>query len=183
MKIGFTGTSRCSLAIPQRLALRRTLVEKADTSFAVMLVASCLLKPQNELHLGDAIHADRECWEIGNRLEILDIKLYRLIGHPPSNPRKRAFCLYDEERDPKPYHERDYDIIAESSEILACPRWHKEELRSGTWTTIRHALLADRPVLIIWPDGSTEKGVDFYSKHGMIAPVVRHLTKARLPLE
>lgn len=46
-------------------------------------------------------------------------------------------------------------IVERCDVLLACPRLHREEQRSGTWATIRYARMLHRPILIIWPTGTT----------------------------
>src|SRR5690606_39175520 len=47
--------------------------------------------------------------------------------------------------------------IGESSEVLvATPATKKEVMRSGTWSTIRYALKMERPVFVVYPDGTHE---------------------------
>lgn len=55
--------------------------------------------------------------------------------------------------EPKPYLVRNKDIVNASEGMLAAPRG-PEELRSGTWSTIRYARKCRKKVLIMWPDGS-----------------------------
>jgi len=88
----------------------------------------------------------------------------KIIIHPPTNPSKRAFCkppVFDaqpyETRKPRPYLDRNHDIVNESQLLIAIPSTFAEELRSGTWATVRYAVKQGKPVLIIYPDGSTEK--------------------------
>lgn len=60
--------------------------------------------------------------------------------YPPDNSKLRAFNQGDLLMNVKPYLERNSDIIKNSSIIIACPLdKNKEELRSGTWSTIRKA--------------------------------------------
>jgi hypothetical protein len=40
---------------------------------------------------------------------------------------------------------------------LACPRGYTEELRSGTWATIRYARKTGVPYVIIFPDRTVER--------------------------
>jgi len=75
----------------------------------------------------------------------------RIVVHPPENPALRAFMPGDEVLPPRPYIARDDDIIAASSTIIATPGEAAEVLRSGTWTTIRHARKAGKDVRIVTP--------------------------------
>lgn len=45
-------------------------------------------------------------------------------------------------------------IARECDHLLACPAGMTEELRSGTWATVRYARKAGRALTILWPDGS-----------------------------
>lgn len=55
-------------------------------------------------------------------------------------------------------------VVIASTYILAynrgyaAPKDFKEELRSGTWATIRYAVKQQKRVIIIFPDGSTGEG-------------------------
>lgn len=76
----------------------------------------------------------------------------------PSNmPNLRAFCAprypHDIVCDPKPPLERNADMIAAITLLVATPESGREELRSGTWQTIRLARRAKREIWIISPDG------------------------------
>lgn len=52
--------------------------------------------------------------------------------------------------DEKPYLQRNLDIIKNSSILIACPvNKNKEELRSGTWSTIRRAKKEKIQVIIL----------------------------------
>lgn len=73
--------------------------------------------------------------------------------HPPTNESKRAFCMADHEWLPKPYLARNKDVVDATDTLLAMPHG-EEELRSGTWSTIRYAQKRSKPVIIFWPDGS-----------------------------
>ena len=53
--------------------------------------------------------------------------------------------------------ERDHIIVDQSNILMATPRGYKEELRSGTWLTIRYAMKQGKPVWVVWPDGVPER--------------------------
>lgn len=129
-ELGFTGTQDGTM--PRQLkALRQ------------------LLYDITHLHIGDCNGADAEAhFECG----LLGITR---IGHPPSDIRKRAFLTYEVERPALPYLARNKVIVREGlNGLIATPRGWTEELRSGTWTTVRYARLARRQIWIIRPDGS-----------------------------
>lgn len=101
------------------------------------------------LHLGDCIGADTQAYTEAIRLGV------KTIGHPPTNPQKRSFLTYDEERPAKPYLARNLDIATEGEDgVIATPQEFVEVLRSGTWATVRYARKLGRKVYIIRPDGS-----------------------------
>jgi hypothetical protein len=81
----------------------------------------------------------------------------RIVIHPPTDPKKRAFCKGAAEiREPKPYLDRNHDIVDEGSGLLiAAPFQEEEILRSGTWATVRYAWKIGRAldVFVIRPGG------------------------------
>lgn len=139
MNVGFTGT-REQLKQPQKAALHRLMKEQFPF----------------ELHHGDCKGADAEANAIFNSLRSCTDE--RLVIHPQLNSEQRAFCTplhpFDEVRRPKPPLKRNQDIVNETDRLVACPRDYEEQLRSGTWSTIRRALKARKQVTIVWPDGA-----------------------------
>lgn len=86
----------------------------------------------------------------------------RIVSHPPDNPRLRyTDAEYTAETvcPEKPYLDRNTDIIAASSLVIAFPDG-PYRLRSGTWSTIRKAVIARRPCLVCLPDGTVHDAVD-----------------------
>jgi hypothetical protein len=138
MVAGFTGTKR-GMAQRQR-ATYRYLLRELNVRV---------------LHHGDCIGADAEADKDARRHGA------QIVIHPPSDPKLRAFCdwsLPHEARPPRPYLERNKDIVAEAVDgLLAAPRQMVEpaNLRGeGTWTTVGYARRAGRRTWIIWPDGT-----------------------------
>lgn len=125
MKIGFTGTQK-GMTLLQRKTFCR-------------LISKC-----SELHLGDCVGSDTEAYWLFNGLK---------VGHIPKNPLKRSFLKYDKERLPKPYLERNKEIVNETEVLIATPKEPKEVLRSGTWATIRYAKKRNKKVYVIFSDG------------------------------
>jgi hypothetical protein len=69
---------------------------------------------------------------------------------PPIIPTLRAFNQADLLMDEKPYLERNLNIIKYSLVLIACPiDKNKEELRSGTWSTIRQAKKLNKLIYIL----------------------------------
>lgn len=48
---------------------------------------------------------------------------------------------------------RNEEIVKRDALLIAAPHTSREELRSGTWTTIRCARNLNRPIIILWPSG------------------------------
>lgn len=99
------------------------------------------------LHHGDCIGADAEVHLLGRKRGIW------IAGHPPTDPSKRAFCEFDLEYEPLPYLERDIKIVETTGFLIAAPRTHEEQVRSGTWFTYRQARKRLRKVFLVTPDG------------------------------
>jgi len=95
---------------------------------------------------GDCIGADKDSgdvWiELGGKLHL----------RPPDIAAKRAFQRGEAIDRPLPYLERNKVIVRSSRAMVATPKG-AEELRSGTWSTVRFARKLELPILIIYPDG------------------------------
>jgi hypothetical protein len=130
--IGFTGT-RQGMTEAQKSALRALLDGGAG-----------------EFHHGDCIGADSQAHDIANEYG------YRIILHPPTNSSQRAWREVPKhmERPKKPYLDRNKDIVRETASLVAAPAEPEEQLRSGTWSTVRFARKQGKPVFLILPDGS-----------------------------
>lgn len=131
MIVGFTG-SRDGLTIEARQVLEYYISNLNITEF----------------HHGDCVGADRTAHQIA-----WDKNIFTVI-HPPKNDKYRAFCLGDVCLPEKDYLIRNKDIVRSCQLLLACPSSKTEVLRSGTWSTIRHAIKLKIKVIVIYPDGS-----------------------------
>lgn len=134
MIIGFTGTQR-GITRLQQSALESVLTQALNVK---------------EFHHGDCVGADATASRIANDFNI------RVIIHPPVDPKKRAFCIGYTMK-PKPYLNRNHDIVNACDLLIATPGEKQEQLRSGTWSTIRYATKKGKPTLIIYPDGTRER--------------------------
>jgi hypothetical protein len=102
----------------------------------------------SHLHHGDCIGADKDAHDIAKELG-LKIEL-----HPPSKADLRAYCEADVVHDPEPYLQRNKKIVDHTKILVATPKTAVEEIKSGTWSTIRYALKQEQhAVVVISPDG------------------------------
>lgn len=129
--LGFTGT-RNELSLAQHKKL-------------VLVLELCWQQEYRILHHGDCVGADASAhklaWAMG----------YEIIIHPPTDGRLRAYCLKGKVLEPKPYLDRNKDIVDQSSLLIACPQQRQEITRSGTWSTVRYARKRRKEVQIVWP--------------------------------
>lgn len=101
-------------------------------------------EPNSEFHHGDCIGADEEAHAIARELGFL------IVVHPPLNASKRAFCTRAYQvLKPKPYLDRNRDVVDACAVLIAAPWSDEEELRSGTWATVRYARKMDKQRLIL----------------------------------
>jgi len=121
MKIGFTGT-RNGMSDAQKTALV-ALLKKYTTRDNVTV---------HEFHHGGCEGADLEAGAIASKLK------YHIVIHPGGAtylPKGIKAAV----KDPKPNLVRNQDIVNAVDLVIAAPRTSTEELRSGTWATIRYA--------------------------------------------
>lgn len=119
-----------------------------------------------EFHHGDCIGSDAQAAIAMDavRRHLIDyfgsragctIRIICHPGYPPNHPKEtkfRAFTNFNDEiREPKPFVARDHDIVDETEEMIATPVSANEEIRSGTWTTVRYARKRKRKITILLP--------------------------------
>lgn len=132
--VGFTGTQR-GMTNEQCIAVHE-LVER--------------LKPVM-VHHGGCVGADIDFDEICFRLQI-DCTI-----HPSDIKRMQGMWHYPTYlRDEHPPLERNHHIVDESSVLIAAPKSKREEVRSGTWSTVRYALRSKKPVVIVHNNGGVD---------------------------
>lgn len=139
--LGFTGTRD-----------GMTPAQKQSAHFAV----SVILGDLDLVRHGDCLGADVDFDVIARCLAV------PVLVHPPTDSKLRAFCGKERENlEPKPYLERNRDIVDLSDLLLATPKEDAEppvRRGGGTWATVRYARRRGTPVLIIWPDGHQADG-------------------------
>lgn len=139
MVVGFTGTQR-GMTGAQKLTVGTMLSDTEGISFA---------------RHGDCVGADCEFDYL------CAVRSINVIAHPCDIEEKRAHCEVRHEEHPYYFHafapkpplERNQDIVDESDVLIAAPAGFEEELRSGTWATVRRARRRGIPVFIVLPDG------------------------------
>lgn len=139
-QVGFTGT-QLGLTSAQDSSLFDVLWKLAGDTIPIYL------------RHGDCVGADEAAHSLGLELEYLP------IIHPPENESKRAFVVgWYEMLEPKAYLDRNRDIVDASEVLVACPRELviHDKCRHGTCWTVRYARKVGKPIIIIWPDGTTE---------------------------
>jgi len=75
---------------------------------------------------------------------------------------RNMFVLYNA----RPPLTRNHDIVDCTELLIACPKSMKEELRSGTWATVRYARKLERPVIIIYPNGISSSEGNHHVEQG-----------------
>jgi hypothetical protein len=136
-----------------RLGITGTQGGMKETQFTQLRILLHAILPI-QIHHGDCIGVDEEV-----HLTTLELKPSgcSIHIHPPLDPKKRAFCATSHgdphttviQYDEKEYLDRNKDIVDNCDILLAFPKSHKEELRSGTWSTVRYADSVKRPVMIL----------------------------------
>ena len=118
MKVGFTGT---------REGMTMNQLEQ--------LVLSLQSANVSEFHHGDCLGADAEAHDIVRDF-YPDCKI---VVHPPVKNYMRAWKKGDVLLEPLDYIARDRKIVESTDFLIGAPLVNEEQIRSGTWTTIRHA--------------------------------------------
>lgn len=133
-RIGFTGT-QAGMTKAQATCVMREILARM---------------PLGVFHHGDCIGADAQAHDAalmaGAQIHI----------HPCDIPALRGWKTADYASCPKRPLDRNRDIVEAVDVMIAAPRMFIEELRSGTWATIRYTRKMRKPLVIVWPDGRAE---------------------------
>lgn len=138
--VGFTGT-RSGMTALQKVTFNR-------------LVQSLQIK---EFHHGDCVGADYDAHEAVRRL----LPECEIIAHPPQSDKYRAYVSECTVLDPKPYLERNRDIVSASGLIIVVPKQDSKPTNmrgQGTWWTFEHAWGEGRLILAISVKGILRAG-------------------------
>ena len=133
-RIGFTGTRR-----GMTLRQQEAFIEGLKT-----------VNPK-EFHHGDCYGADAQAHAIVRKLYPYPQCVIHV--HPTKDGAQRAFCKADFYHQPQPPLERNRDIVDAVELMFGAPYTNKEELRSGTWMTIRYTNKRKKPLLLLTRNG------------------------------
>lgn len=131
IKVGFTGT-QAGMTEYQKDAVLALLRDLDGDLF--------------EFHHGDCVGADAQAAQIAKTLG------FKIVAHPPLNNYKRAFFKSDETLPAKAYLDRNHDIVDAAEIMLATPKEFDEQLRSGTWATIRYSKKKNKSLFTFYPE-------------------------------
>jgi hypothetical protein len=138
--VGYTGTSS-------------ELTDAADAALAGYLLGLKSSGIDVVGHHGDCVGGDA-------RFDFLcRVLRFRVVVHPPSDPKKRAWChgLDHEIREPKDYRARNEDIVEECEELVGnLSRPGFDFYRSGEWMTLNIARRLGRPRVMIDSEGDIQ---------------------------
>lgn len=135
MIIGFTGTQH-GMTQPQQAGVHGILI-----SYMAMFRGTLFCH-------GDCLGADAQAHHIAMNLG------WAVIIFPPKNESKRAFCEGAVKvHEPDEYLARNRAIVNSCDVLIATPGEREEQLRSGTWSTVRYAASHKRNSLIVYPEG------------------------------
>lgn len=139
LHLGFTGT-------------RHGVTHNQEEGILLVMLDLWKLRRSMVVHHGDCMGADATFYRLARGLDRV-----RIVCHPPITAYWRAAVGGDEVREPLHPIVRNSVIVRESSWMIAAPREMLEQVRGGTWSTVRRARAWGRPLAIVWRDGSISK--------------------------
>lgn len=139
-KLGFTGTQ-----------LGMTEIQAQMVFDEMMLYGQVPGDAVTEAHHGLCVGADEDFHGLLGYMP----KSLVVHGHPPLNTSKMAKGLIcDVMHEPLEYLARNRAIVDAVDTLFAAPKG-AEELRSGTWSTVRYARRKGINIRIVMPDGAS----------------------------
>jgi hypothetical protein len=105
-------------------------------------------------HDGVCLGADEQAHKVVQKVATHGLQT---IGHPCNLKKWQADLDYDQLRDERPPLVRNKKIVEQVDLMFAAPQEFDEvKIGSGTWATIRYTRRKKKPLIIVWPDGTTE---------------------------
>lgn len=144
MKVGITGT-REGATISQ--------LETIETLLSDWFQGAYRAVPAYEFHDGDCLGVDDQV----HRLVEKNWPEVDTHGHPCNLPKQRAHNDFDVMYDIDRPLARNRTIVQTVDRMIAAPKEYDEQWRgSGTWATMRYTVNANKPLFVVWPDGTRE---------------------------
>lgn len=75
----------------------------------------------------------------------------KIVQHPPVVKSWAVINENDVILPSKPFLDRNFEIATRCDFLVAVPKEREEQLRSGTWATVRYARKLNKPVEILYP--------------------------------
>lgn len=163
MHFAFTGP-REGTTPRQRLALRGFLATvDADVSIQCWhgrdhkVCYDCLIVDapplSHVLHHGCCVGSDAEMHVLAVAQE------WSVVGHLPTNRSlvmQQTTGFHQLIAEPGDYMARNHAVVNAGYALLAAPKTPHEQIRSGTWATIRFARRLHKHIVLFWPDGTVQ---------------------------
>lgn len=138
--IGFTGT-------------HRGMTKEQKAAVFMWLGGFWMSHVPFEFHHGMCVGADEQAADLAFNLRS------KIVAHPGMNKDGRVwlrspFNHNDLVLPQKHFLDRNHDIVDVCDTLIATPGEAVEQVRSGTWATIRYARKIGRKMYVVAPDGS-----------------------------
>jgi hypothetical protein len=139
MRVGFTGT-RDGMTFGQAVAFNGIVASTADMTV---------------FRHGCCLGADEQAARAVNLLNPSPT-IFGHLSDVPAMTSQEAVGYCDDTAQPERPLDRNKHIVDGCDILIACPKG-PEELRSGTWSTVRYARKKGKQVVIVWPNGTVTK--------------------------
>ena len=119
-----------------------------------------MYKPVGVVH-GMCIGADAQFHELALAYKKEYYPQLRIVGRPCTIKRDQMQIRYADFQTvhgEMPPLIRNQEIVDSCTKLIACPKLMVEEIRSGTWATIRYARRSVKHLLLIWPQDPKKDG-------------------------
>jgi predicted Rossmann fold nucleotide-binding protein DprA/Smf involved in DNA uptake len=118
------------------------------------LLAQLRVSGDDEFHYGACIGADSQAV-----LDAIDAG-YTILAYPANNVPQAKQGLIPQQAilfKPRAALTRNKRIVDNSDILIVAPQRVSEQLRSGTWATVRYARKQGKPIIYVWPSGEVQR--------------------------